>query len=162
MTFHRQRKNMGHPDEHRNWWRHLFIRATYRDHVVLRDRVRTFAIKTQISYATVETVACGLKRESMIMLKKNGENICMTRRTSCFLALRSFLVFTGLLFQIKLTLHLLNTTLLNGCQELWHPLSKAVPGKFHGSGWDNKHSCSQDLAKFYKTRVWKIVIIQKL
>ena len=37
-------------------------------------------------------------------------------------------------------------------RELWNPLSKAVPGKFHGSGGHIKHNCLQ---------VWQIVLIIK-
>ena len=28
--------------------------------------------------------------------------------------------------------------------ELWNPLSKAIPGKFYGSGGHSKHYCLQD------------------
>ena len=33
-------------------------------------------------------------------------------------------------------------------QELWNPLSKAVPGKFHGSGRHSQCICAQDWANF--------------
>ena len=33
-------------------------------------------------------------------------------------------------------------------RELWNPLSKAVPGKFLGSGRQNNHKCLQDRANF--------------
>ena len=46
-----------------------------------------------------------------------------------FWALLSFQMFTAPLFQMKW--HLLSTVLLSG--ELWNPLSKAVPDKFHRS-----------------------------
>ena len=41
--------------------------------------------------------------------------------------------------------------------ELWNPLSKAVPDKFHGSGGHNKHNCLQYRANFHRSRPLKIV-----
>ena len=52
-------------------------------------------------------------------------------------ALWSFQMFTGPLFKIKI--HLLSIVLLSFTpHELWNPLIKAVPGKFHGSGGHSK------------------------
>ena len=44
--------------------------------------------------------------------------------------------------------------------EVWNPLSKAEPGKFHGSvsGRHLKRNCLQDRAKFHRSRAWKIVL----
>ena len=44
-------------------------------------------------------------------------------------------------------------------QELWNPLSKAVPGKFHGSGGHSKCNCLQDRANFHRSQAWQIVRI---
>ena len=86
------------------------------------------------------------------------------QHTSYFLNLQSFQhvqMFADPLFQIKL--HQLNTVLLTGFQssprELWNPLSKAVPGKFHWSGGHSKCNCLQDRGNFYRSRVWQIVLI---
>ena len=49
-----------------------------------------------------------------------------------YVSLRSFQVFSGLLFQINL--HLFIALLCKVLHELSISLSKAVPGKFHGSG----------------------------
>ena len=43
-------------------------------------------------------------------------------------------------------------------QDLWDPLSKAVPGKFHGSGGHTKHDLLQDWANFHRSRAWQIVL----
>ena len=43
--------------------------------------------------------------------------------------------------------------------ELWNPLSKAVPGKFHGSGGHSKCNCLQDQANFHRSWAWQIVHI---
>ena len=47
-------------------------------------------------------------------------------------------------------------------QELWNPLSKAVPGKFHGSGGHHKCNCFQDQTNFHRSRAWQIVLILTL
>ena len=77
-----------------------------------------------------------------------------------FWPLNSYHMFTGPLFQIKLRLkpHFLSIALLSGFkapQELWNPISKAVCGKYHGSGGYTKHNCLQDWANF---RAWQIVL----
>ena len=41
--------------------------------------------------------------------------------------------------------------------ELWNPLNKTIPGKFHGSGRLSKCHCLQDL--FHRSRAWQTVII---
>ena len=46
-------------------------------------------------------------------------------------------------------------------RELWNPLSKAVPGKFHWSGEHNKRNCLQHPANFHRSRAWQIVQIVK-
>ena len=46
-------------------------------------------------------------------------------------------------------------------QELWNPLSKAVPGKFHGAGEHSKYNCLQDQADFHRSRARQIVLIHK-
>ena len=75
-----------------------------------------------------------------------------------FLSLWSFQMFTGALFQIKL--HLLSTILLSGFQSsLRNPLSKTVPGEFHGSGGQSKRNCLQERADFHRSRAWQIVLI---
>ena len=40
-------------------------------------------------------------------------------------------------------------------QELWNPLSKAVPGKFHGSGKQSKCNCLHDQTNFHQPRAWQ-------
>ena len=45
-------------------------------------------------------------------------------------------------------------------QELWNPLSKAVPGKFKRYGGLSKCNCLQDGANFHRSRVWQIVLIK--
>ena len=44
-------------------------------------------------------------------------------------------------------------------RELWNPLSKAVPGKFHGPSGHNKRNCLQDRANIHRPLVWHIVLI---
>ena len=70
---------------------------------------------------------------------KNLEQIFTGQRKSYISALWSF--HTPL---VQIKLHLLSTVLLSGFQsspELWNPLSKAVLGKFHGSGGHSKCNC---------------------
>ena len=43
--------------------------------------------------------------------------------------------------------------------ELWNPLSKAVPNKFHGSGAQSKCNCLQDQANSHRSQAWQIVLI---
>ena len=55
-----------------------------------------------------------------------------------------------------------NTVLLSGFQsslELWKPLSKVVPGKFHGSGEQSERNCLQDRANYHRFKSWQIVLI---
>ena len=69
-------------------------------------------------------------------------------------------MFTSPLFQIKL--YLLSTVLPSGFQssrELWNPLSKAVPGKFHRSGRHGKCNCLQDRANSHRSLAWQIALI---
>ena len=40
--------------------------------------------------------------------------------------------------------------------DLWNPLNKAVPGKFHGSGGHSKCNSLQDRANFHRSRGWQI------
>ena len=47
-------------------------------------------------------------------------------------------------------------------QELWNPLSKAVPGKCHGSGRHREYKCLQDWAYFHRSQVWQIGLILTL
>ena len=71
-------------------------------------------------------------------------------------------MFTGPLLQLKL--QLLSAVLLSGFQssgKLWNPLSKAVPGKFHGFGWHSKCKCLQDWANLHRSWAWQIVLIFK-
>ena len=66
-------------------------------------------------------------------------------------------MFTGPLFQINT--HLVSTVLLSGFQSspgVWNPLSKAVPGKFHGSGGHNHCNCLHDRANFHRSHGWLI------
>ena len=61
-------------------------------------------------------------------------------------------------------LHILSTVLFSGFQssrELWNPLSKAVPGKFHGSDGHSKCSCLQDRTNFHRSQAWQIALIFK-
>ena len=44
-------------------------------------------------------------------------------------------------------------------RELWNPMSKAVPGKFHGSGGYNKYNCLQDWANFLRFRTRQLSLI---
>ena len=44
-------------------------------------------------------------------------------------------------------------------QELWNPLNKTVPGKFHRPGEHSRCNCLQDRAIFYRSRAWEIVLI---
>ena len=79
-------------------------------------------------------------------------------------ALRSFQMFTGPLLQIKLLLPSTCFVLLSGFQsspELWNPLSKAVPGRYHGSGRHSKCKCLHDWASFHTSQAWQIVVILK-
>ena len=57
------------------------------------------------------------------------------------------------LFQIKLEV-LSYSMDFKGPRELWNPLSKVVPGKFHGSGGQSTHRCLQDRAFFDRSRVY--------
>ena len=104
---------------------------------------RLFASTLMAKYGCHKYVQC----------QKNCKNkYLQVPRVSYFWAFRSFEMLTGPLFQIKL--HSWYTALLNGFQsfpEVRNPLSKAVPGKFHGSGGHSKHNCLQD------RRVWQIV-----
>ena len=43
--------------------------------------------------------------------------------------------------------------------ELRNPLSKAIPGKFHGSCWHSNRSYLQDRTNFHRSRAWQIVLI---
>ena len=85
--------------------------------------------------------------------KKNWK-IFPSLKYKLFWALQWFWMFRGLLFQIKL--HLLCYSVdFKALQELWNPLSKAVPGKFHGSGGHSKHKC---LHAFHGSQAWQIVL----
>ena len=80
--------------------------------------------------------------------------------TSPFWALRSFQMFTGPKFQVKL--HLLSTVLLSGFQsshEFWNSLSKALPGKFYRSGRHSNHNSLQYQANFDRCQAWQIVLV---
>ena len=44
-------------------------------------------------------------------------------------------------------------------QELWNPLSKAVPCKFHGYVRHSKCNCLQGRANCHRSRAWQIVLI---
>ena len=44
-------------------------------------------------------------------------------------------------------------------RDIWNPLSKAAPGKFHRSVGHSKHNYLQDQAKFHRSRAWQIVLI---
>ena len=44
-------------------------------------------------------------------------------------------------------------------RELRNPLSKRVPGKFHGSDGHSKWNCLQDRANFHRSRAMPIVLI---
>ena len=41
-------------------------------------------------------------------------------------------------------------------QELWSPLSVAVPGKCHRSGGHSKHNCLQDQATFHRSQAFGV------
>ena len=43
-------------------------------------------------------------------------------------------------------------------KELWNPINKAVPGKFHRSGGHGKYNCWQEQANIHRSRVWQIVL----
>ena len=49
------------------------------------------------------------------------------------------------------TKHIL-TQWISNPRELWNPLSKAVHGKFHGSGEHKKRNFLQDRANFHRSR----------
>ena len=83
------------------------------------------------------------------------EKYLQNRRTSYFLFLRSSEMFKGPFIPCKITF----TKYCITHQELWNPLSKAVPGKFHGSGGHSKRNCLQDRANFHRSRAWQIVLI---
>ena len=72
--------------------------------------------------------------------------------TSYFWSLQPFKIFTGPLFQI--TLHLKSSV-----TQWIYPLSKAVPGNFHGSGKHSKQNCLQDQTNFHGSWAWQIVLI---
>ena len=81
-------------------------------------------------------------------------------RTSYFRALRSFQLLTGPLFQIKLHVLSILTQGFQSSRDLWNPLSKAVPGKFHGFGRLSKYNClQQDRANFHRSLAWQIVLV---
>ena len=44
-------------------------------------------------------------------------------------------------------------------RELWNPLSKAVPSKFHGSVGHSKCNCLQNRANFHRSRAFQIALI---
>ena len=43
--------------------------------------------------------------------------------------------------------------------ELWNPLSKAIPGKFHWSGRHINHNFLQDQPNFHRSEAWQIIFI---
>ena len=43
-------------------------------------------------------------------------------------------------------------------RELWNPLGKVVPGKFHGSGGQSKHNCLHDFCDENKNLLLKICV----
>ena len=62
-------------------------------------------------------------------------------------------MFIGPLFQAKLHLLVLSYSVyFKAPRELWNPLSKAEPGKFHGSCGRSKRNCLQDRANFLRSR----------
>ena len=83
---------------------------------------------------------------------------------SYFWALWSFQMFTGPLFHVYIY-KVLSVDFKNPW-ELWNPLKKAVPGKFHESVGHSKHTtcsnCLEDWANFPRSRVWQIVLILTL
>ena len=44
-------------------------------------------------------------------------------------------------------------------KELYNPLSKTVPRKYHGSGGQSKCNCLQDRANFHRSRAWQNFLI---
>ena len=63
-------------------------------------------------------------------------------------------MFTGL------TVHALSCLVdYKAPQELWNPLSKAVRGKFYGSGGHSKCNFLQDQANFHRSQACQIVLI---
>ena len=69
-------------------------------------------------------------------IAKNWGKYLQVSSTSYFWTWRSFQMFTGFYHKSKVPL-LRSTVLLKAPQELWNPLSKAVPAKFHRS---DRHS----------------------
>ena len=101
---------------------------------------------------------CGLViHNALYQCKKIGKKL-QVRCTNYFWGLQSFQTFIGPLFQIKL--HKQSTVLLSGFQEeLWNPLSKAVPGKFHRCGGHIKDNCLEDRTNFHRSLAWQIALI---
>ena len=92
---------------------------------------------------------------------QNYEKCLQVQRTCPVSVSRQFHMLTGPLFQINL--HLLSTVSLNGFQSsrgaFKYTLSKAVSGKFHGSGGHCKHNCLQGRANFHRSQSLQIVLI---
>ena len=55
--------------------------------------------------------------------------------------------------------YFLTTVDFQAPQKLCNPLSKAVPGKFHGSDRHSKCKCLQDQGNFHRSLAWQIVLI---
>ena len=100
---------------------------------------RFYAITSYVSGLQVKYKAC----HHALSVSIKGKYLQVRRY---FWALRSFLMFTCSLSQIKL--ELLSIILAHG--ELWNPLSKAVPGKIHVSGGYSILTCLQNRANFQR------------
>ena len=91
---------------------------------------------------------------------KNWEKYLQVLHTSYVWALPSYHMFTSPLFQIKLHYEVLSYSVdFKAHRELWNPLRKAIPGKFHRSGRHSKYNCLQDQTNAYRSWAWQIVLI---
>ena len=86
--------------------------------------------------------------------KNNQFNVCIWE----FMNMSN--VYTSL---IPIDIHHLSSVLISGFQRSYGALkfSKAVHGKFHGSGGHNKGNSFQDRANFHISRAWNIFLIFK-
>ena len=86
--------------------------------------------------------------------KNNQFNVCIWE----FMNMSN--VYTSL---IPIDIHHLSSVLISGFQRSYGALkfSKAVHGKFHGSGGHNKRNSFQDRANFHRSRAWNIFLIFK-
>ena len=80
-------------------------------------------------------------------------------------------IFTGTSYRLLLSFTVISdvyksfiphkTTFTKYCptqwiSKLWNPLSKTVPGKFHGSGGQSKPNCLKGRVNFHRSRAWQL------